>query len=142
MYSLAEPPASRAQIAAYRNGSAYQLWQLHRLAKEPDCQKLLLDEDAVTTLVPLLTEPELAMGSASVLQRLASKEGADKVLKAGKHPWHNDRSAQRPHALTASRTCQSFPPKEGARAVLACSMLVKHSHTLTASIAMADTKLQ
>ena len=85
MYSLAEPPASRAQIAAYRNGSAYQLWQLHRLAKEPDCQRLLLDEDAVTTLVPLLTEPELAMGSASVLQRLASKEGADKVLKAGEH---------------------------------------------------------
>ena len=103
--NLAEPPSSRVQIAAYRNGSAYQLWQLHRLAKEPDCQKLLLDEDAVTTLVPLLAEAELAMGSASILQRLATKEGADKVLKAGKCSRRSTLSAQRSHALLASRTC-------------------------------------
>ena len=103
-YTLTEPPPPCAQIAAYRNGSTYQLWQLHRLAKEPDCQKLLLDEDAVTTLVPLLTETELAMGSASILQRLASREGADKVLTAGKHPLRSTPSPQRSHALTASPT--------------------------------------
>ena len=96
--------SSHAQIAAYRNGSTYQLWQLHRLAKDPDCQKLLLGEDAVTTLVPLLTEAELAMGSASILQRLTGKEGADKVLKAGKHSWRNTLRAQRSHALTALPT--------------------------------------
>ena len=84
--------------------------------------------------MPLLTEAELAMGSASILQRLATKEGADKVLKAGKHSQRNALSAQRSHAGTASLACWSAQPKERARAALACKMLVKHSHTLQARL--------
>ena len=112
------PPSAKDEHASHwlytiieALSSHAQLWQLHRLAKDPDCQKLLLGEDAVTTLVPLLTEAELAMGSASILQRLACKEGADKVLKAGKHSRRNMLSAQsntlraqRSHALTALPT--------------------------------------
>ena len=74
------------QVAAYRNGSAYQLWQLHRLAKEPECQETLLAEDAISVLIPLLADEQLAAGSASILQRLATENGADAVLQAGKHP--------------------------------------------------------
>ena len=74
------------QVTAYRNGSAYQLWQLHRLAKEPDCQKILLTENAISVLVPLLADEQLAAGSASILQRLATEKGTDGVLQAGKHP--------------------------------------------------------
>ncbi len=74
------------QVTAYRNGSAYQLWQLYRLAKESDCQKILLAEHAISTLVPLLADEQLAAGSASILQRLATEEGADSVLQTGKHP--------------------------------------------------------
>ncbi len=73
-------------MTAYRNGSAYQLWQLHRLAKEPDCQKILLTEDAISLLTPLLADEQLAVGSASILQRLATEEGAQEVLQAGKRP--------------------------------------------------------
>lgn len=73
------------QVAAYRNGSTYQLWQIHTLAKEPDCQKSLLEEDAISTLVPLLADEQLAVGSASILQRLATMDGADRVMQAGKH---------------------------------------------------------
>lgn len=72
------------QVAAYRNGSTYQLWTLHRLAKKPDCQRSLIEEDAIATLVPLLTDEQLAVGSASILQTLASKEGAETLLNAGK----------------------------------------------------------
>ena len=74
------------QVTAYRNGSAYQLWQLHRLAKESDCQKILLKEDAISLLIPLLVDKQLAAGSASILQRLSTEEGAQKVLQAGEHP--------------------------------------------------------
>ena len=74
------------QVAAYKNGSTYQLWQLHRLAKEPDCQDTLLEEDAIGTLVPLLSDEQLADGCASILQRLAVKDGPDRMLKAGMHP--------------------------------------------------------
>lgn len=74
------------QVAAYKNGSTYQLWQLHRLAKEPDCQDILLKEDAIGTLVPLLSDEQLADGCASILQRLAVKDGPDRMLKAGMRP--------------------------------------------------------
>ena len=72
------------QVTAYRNGSAYQLWQLHRLVKEPECQKMLLTENAISILVPLLADEQLAVGSASILQRLATEKGAESVLQAGK----------------------------------------------------------
>ncbi len=76
------------QVAAYKNGSTYQLWQLHRLAKEHDCQDTLLKEDAIGTLVPLLSNEQLADGCASILQRLAVKEGPDRMLKSGMHPLY------------------------------------------------------
>ena len=63
------------------------------------------------------------------------------MLKAGEYPRRSALRAERSHVLAASRTCQSARPKESARAVLACGMLVRVPYN-EASTSKADTKLQ
>jgi hypothetical protein len=71
------------EIAAYRNGCIYHLFQLTSLAKDEACRNFLLHEGAVKTLVPLLIDQKLAEGTARLLSRLITPTSATCFQEAG-----------------------------------------------------------
>lgn len=71
------------EVAAYRNGCTYKIWQLQGLAKDRACREYLLREGAVGIAAQLLSDQQLGENSAGVLRCLASPEGSQKLIEAG-----------------------------------------------------------
>ena len=62
------------QIAGYRSGSSYSLWQLKELVKDPSTHPLVMQAQILLTLVALLLDsslPECQQHAAGILRRLA-----------------------------------------------------------------------
>ncbi len=72
------------EVAAYRNGCSYQIWQLHSLAKDRACREYLLREGAVATGALLLADGNLAENTAGLLRCLATPESSQELIEAGK----------------------------------------------------------
>ncbi|CAL8467717.1 g7255 [Coccomyxa elongata] len=71
------------EVAAYRNGCTYKIWQLQGLAKDPACREYLLREGAVGIAAQLLSDQQLGENSAGLLRCLVSPEGSQKLIEAG-----------------------------------------------------------
>lgn len=84
------------EVAAYRNGCTYHLFQLISLAKDEACRDFLLNEGAVKLMVPLLADEKLAEGSARLLCRLSNPISSKSLSDAG--GWQHLNSVL-PHAI-------------------------------------------
>lgn len=82
------------EVAAYRNGCSYQIWQLHSLAKDRACRDYLLREGAVGTGAMLLADENLAENSAGLLRCLATPESSQELIEAGETTCAADPAAK------------------------------------------------